>query len=69
MSVYETVESYRQKTSVKSLPGLLESWSVGVGVGAMPGASTQRGSETLFHEDSLAFLCCAQWLQKEFLQT
>ena len=69
MSVYETVESYRQKTSVKSLTGLLESWSVGVGVGAVTGASIQRGSETLFHEDSQAFLCCLHWLQKEFLQT
>ena len=66
MSVYEAVESYRQKTSVKSLPGLLESWSVGVGVGAVPG---QRGSETLFHEESQAFLCCPHWLQKKFLQT
>ena len=52
MSVYETVESYGQKTSVKSLTGLLESWSAGVGVGAVTGASTRRGSETLFYEDS-----------------
>lgn len=69
MSVYETVESYRQKTSMKSLTRLLESWTVGVGVGAVTGASIQRGSETLFYEDSQAFLCCLHWLQKEFLQT